>query len=78
MCRDDFYGVVKRRSAVVVKEALILVGRQRGASFAALSEATGLVNCGVSRRYEAARMKMRKEGELSMLVRRIEKYLNEG
>jgi REP element-mobilizing transposase RayT len=77
MGRDDFHGVVKRRSAVAVKEALILVGRQRGASFAVLSEATGLASSGVSRRHEAARMKMRKEGELSMLVRRIEKYLNE-
>jgi len=77
MCRDDFYGVTKKRGAVMAKEALILAGRQRGASCAVLSDVTGLASSGVCRRYEAGRMKMREEGELSRLVRRIEQYLDE-
>ena len=77
MRRDEFYGTVKRASAVVVKEALILAGRTKGASFAMLAEATGLDSSGVSRRHEAARVKMREKDDFSRLVRRIEKYLDE-
>ena len=77
MGRDDFYGVTKRRAAVLVKEALILAGRQRGASCATLSEVTGLASSGVCRRYEAGRIRMREEGELSRLVRLIGKHLDE-
>lgn len=69
--RKDFHGAGKRAGAVLAKEVLVLTGRELGASNRVLSEVTGLSSGSVSRRYDAARLKMRGSQELNKLTARI-------
>lgn len=71
--RKDFYGSGKSASAVLAKELLILIGRQLGASLILLAEVTGLSSGSVSRRHDAARLKMREDQEVNKLAARIRK-----
>jgi hypothetical protein len=57
---------------VSAKEALILIGREAGANLRMLSEMTGISGSAISRRYDAAKSKMRENGEMSKLVEKIE------
>lgn len=71
--REEFYGLGKNARSVLAKEMLILTGYQLGASLKLLSEITGLSSGSVSRRHDAARIKIRENGEMIRLVARIRK-----
>ncbi len=71
--REEFCGPGKSAALVRAKEALILIGRQAGASVKLLSELTGLSSSAVSCRHDAARRRMREPGELRKVVKKIEK-----
>jgi hypothetical protein len=77
--RKDFCGLGKSARSVMAKELLIMTGRQLGASVKLLSEVTGLSSGSVSRRYDAARSKVRKLQEMDTLMVRINReYLKGG
>lgn len=69
--RKDFHGAGKSAGSVLAKEILVLTGRELGASNRVLSEVTGLSSGSVSRRYDAARLKMRGSQELNTLMARV-------
>ena len=69
--RQDFYGTGKSAGSVLAKEILVLTGRQLGASMSLLSHVTGLSSGSVSRRHDAARLKVRQNQELNKLAERI-------
>ena len=69
--RDQFCSRARSEAVVLAKEAVIFIGRERGATNAELAEIMRLDASVVSRRYEAARKKMGGSGELRTLVRRI-------
>ena len=71
--RLEFCGSRKSRSAVMAKELFVLVGCQVGASPKQLSEVTGMSRSAVSRRYDAARLKIEKKHEMSKLAESIRK-----
>lgn len=71
--REEFYGRGKNARSVLAKEMLILTGYQLGASLKLLSEITGLSSGSVSRRHDAARIKIRENGEMMKLVARTKK-----
>jgi putative transposase len=71
--RKDFYGSGKSAGAVLAKEILILTGRQLGASLILLAEVTGLSSGSVSRRHDAARLKVREDQEVIKLAASIRK-----
>lgn len=74
--RREFCGSNKTPSMVQAKEVLILLGRLRGASVKRLSETVGLNSSTVSRRGDAARMKLRDNEAFRRLVARISKRLH--
>jgi putative transposase len=57
--REDFCGTGKSAPAIQAKEMLILVGLQMGASMRVLSETIGISPSALSRRHDAARLKVR-------------------
>jgi REP element-mobilizing transposase RayT len=61
----------KTRSTVLVKEAMILVGRELGATGADMARLTGLDASVVSRRFESARSRMGESEELRGLVKKL-------
>ena len=65
MSRLDFYGPDKSSRAVMAKEALILTGREAGASTTELSVITGIDSSSVSRRYDSARQKVQRNKKLA-------------
>lgn len=74
--RRDFYGSGKSAGSVLAKEILVMTGRELGASMSVLSEVTGLSSGSVSRRHDAARMRVRENEELKTLAGRIrQEYL---
>ncbi len=75
MRRSDFCGPGKSASIVLVKEALVYVGREGGATNAGLAKEIGLESSAVSRRYESARKKMAESPQMSALVREVWKRL---
>jgi hypothetical protein len=58
---------------VLAKEVLILIGREQGASVAALSLIAGLDTSNVSRRCDAARAKLQTDRKLAYAKARLEK-----
>ena len=66
--RAEICSATKRRSIVLAKEAMILVGRELGGSNADMARLTRLDASVVSRRLESARCKMADSGELGRLV----------
>ena len=68
---QDFIGQSKQAAAVRAKEAVILAGRELGASFRRLSEIVGLDDSTVSRRYDRARAKMSDDDEIGVGVDKI-------
>lgn len=67
----EFCGESKARSAVLVKEAVIMTGRSLGMSNAMLSRALEVHSSAVSRRFDSARKRMRVSGEFSRMVEEI-------
>src|SRR6266571_1814223 len=61
----------KARGLVLVKEAMIIVGREFGASNADLARLLGLDASVVSRRYESGKEKMNKSQEILRLVKQL-------
>jgi putative transposase len=74
--RAQFCGTSKRAAAVIAKEMLVLTGRQAGASLKILSEITGISSSTISRRHDAAKLKVENNEELKQLAIKIkEQYL---
>ncbi len=71
--RKEFCGSGKSVAVVAAKEVLVLTGCQVGANLKMLSEITGLSSSAVSRRYDAAKLKVRHNRELSKLAANIMK-----
>jgi hypothetical protein len=67
----DFCGSTRSARAVAAKEALIVAGRQLGATVRELSEITGINSSNISRRYDAAMKRSRPQVELYDPVARI-------
>jgi len=73
--RTNFYGSAKSRKTVVIKELLIVSGRQAGATVKTLSEMTGLNSSTVSRRHDAATNRMHEDQTTRQTVNKVlEKY----
>ena len=68
---QDFIGQHKQSAAVRAKEAVILAGRELGASFRRLSEIVGLDDSTVSRRFDKARAKMKDDDQIGALVNKV-------
>jgi hypothetical protein len=68
---QDFVGQTKQAAAVRAKEAVILAGRELGASFRRLSEIVGLDDSTVSRRYDKARAMMKNADQIGASVDKI-------
>ena len=60
---------------MMVKEALVYVGREAGATNAALAKELGLESSAVSRRYEAARQKIIESPQMNKLVKDVQRKL---
>src|SRR5439155_9836311 len=71
--REEFCSSGKSARAVRAKEALILIGRQAGATMKQLAELTGLSSSAVSCRHDAAQSRVREQGAMRELIERIEK-----
>ena len=67
----ELRGGRKTRTLVLVKEAMIIVGRELGASNADLARLLGIDASVVSRRYESGRAKMNESQEARRLVKRL-------
>ena len=65
----------KSATIVSVKEALVYVGREAGATNGGLSKEIGLESSAVSRRYESARKKMAESPQMRALVSEVWKRL---
>jgi len=76
--REDFCGGGKSASAILAKEMLILIGVQMGTSGRVLAETAGISPSSLSRRHEAARLKVRNNVEVSKLVSDIVKQYRSG
>lgn len=71
LSREDFLGRTKRPEAVRAKEALILTGRELGASMRVLAEITGLDDSTVSRRYDAARQRSKDDEAVRTSMKKV-------
>ncbi len=69
--RGELCSNSKNRRTVAIKEAVIVLGRERGMRNRELAEALGLDPSSVTRRFEAARSR----GEMSSEMARLEKAL---
>ena len=67
----DVYGSRKSRNLILVKEAIIVVGRELGASNADLARLLGIDGSSVSRRYDAGLAKINRSQDLKFLVQRL-------
>jgi hypothetical protein len=74
---DELCGGRKTRALVLVKEAMIIVGRELGASNADLARLLGLDASVVCRRYELGKAKMNESQEARRLVKRLREKLTE-
>ena len=69
--RAEFCGSGKSMAAVTAKEMFALIGCQEGATLKLLSDITGMSSGTVSRRCDAARLKVLEMREMSKLAERI-------
>ena len=75
--REDFCGTGKSARAIRAKEMLILIGLQLGASMKLLWEIIGISPSALSRRHDAARLKMRDNANTNKLASEIvQQYRN--
>ena len=68
---SDIFGSRKSRTIILVKEAIIVVGRELGASNADLARLLGIDGSSVSRRYDAGLAKMSRSQEAKLLIQRL-------
>ena len=66
--RVEFCGSGKSSEALRAKEIFVLIGREAGATPQVLAENIGMSRSTISRRYDAARLQVAKNGELSELA----------
>ena len=64
LSEDKFCGPEKSAKAVLAKEVLILIARERGAAVTELSLIAGLDTSNISRRHDAAREKLQTDRKL--------------
>jgi REP element-mobilizing transposase RayT len=76
--RADFCGSFKNSASVMAKELLILVGLQMGASMKVLSDVLGVSRSALSRRHDAARLKVRGSVRISKLRSEIIEHYSAG
>lgn len=76
--REDFCGTGKSAPAIIAKEMLILIGLQMGASMKALSETIGISPSALSRRHDAARLKVRDNVNTCKLASEIIQHYRSG
>jgi hypothetical protein len=69
--REDFCGTGKSAPAIIAKEMLILIGLQMGVSMKVWSETMGISRSALSRRHDAARLKVRDNVNTSKLASEI-------
>lgn len=69
--REDFCGTGKSAPAIRAKEMLILIGLQLGASMKGLSEIIGISPSALSRRHDAARLKVRNNANSNKLASEV-------
>jgi len=74
VAREDFCGSTKSLQAVTARELFVLIGCQAGASRKLISDITGLGSSTVSRRNDAAKLKVRENADLRRLCASIERY----
>jgi REP element-mobilizing transposase RayT len=72
--REDFCGSTKSLQAVTARELFVLIACQAGASRKLISDITGLGSSTVSRRNDAAKLKVREDARMRMLVASIESH----
>jgi hypothetical protein len=70
---DKFCGAEKSTKAVLAKEVLILIGREYGAGVTELSLIAGLDTSNISRRCDAARLKLQTDRKLAYAKAQVEK-----
>ncbi|HSQ24172.1 MAG TPA: transposase [Pyrinomonadaceae bacterium] len=70
--REEFCGSTKTLPAVAARELLVLIACQAGASRKLISDVTGLGSSTVSRRNDAAKLKVRENAEMRRLLASIE------
>jgi len=71
--RREFCGSGKARSVVTAKELFMLIGCEAGASPRLLADIAGISPSAVSRRYDAARLKLDTKREVSKLAASVRK-----
>ena len=71
--RREFCGSGKGGSVVTAKELLMLIGCEAGASPRLLADIAGISPSAVSRRYDAARLKLDTNREMSKLAASVRK-----
>jgi len=69
--RTKFCGSGKSLAAVAAKEMVVLIGREMGASLRMLSELMEISSSSVSRRHDAAKIKLQENDELTRLAAKI-------
>jgi hypothetical protein len=70
---DSFCGPEKTAKAVLVKEVLIMIGREEGAGVAELSIIVGVDTSNICRRYDLAREKVKTDRKLAYARELVEK-----
>jgi REP element-mobilizing transposase RayT len=76
--RGEFCGSGKSAAAVRAKEMFVLTGCEVGGSLKRLSEIAGMSSSAVSRRYDAARFKVRENGEMTKLAAGVRREYRRG
>lgn len=76
--RKDFCGSTKSLQAVAARELFVLVACRAGASRKLISDITGLGSLTLSRRNDAAKLKVRENAGMRRLVASIERYYHHG
>ena len=76
--REDFCGSTKTLEAVAARELFVLIACQAGASPKLISGISGLGSSTVSRRNDAAKLKLRENADMRRLVANIESYYHGG
>jgi REP element-mobilizing transposase RayT len=71
LTEQEICGSGKSREVVMAKEAMIIVGRDLGASVVALAKVMGVHSSVVSRRFDSGRSRLKKSGKLQKLVEQI-------
>ncbi len=77
MSRDSFCGSGKNARNIMAKEALILTGRDAGATVTELADITGLDTSSVSRRYDIAKQKAETDSKLAYAIDQVSRIYDQ-